>query len=317
MTQLPAGNLESDMIKLITSRLRPTRPGPDTSLVAVDYDWRQCHHYGPPAMAQLKEAVTKTAGVIADKLTGAFHVRPDITVDSLEQCFARELGTDSVRLLPLNRAKGKACGFLSISSATAMKWASLLLGDDHAKQEETRSLSELEETLLLDLSLSIGQSFAQALGATGAAPIAAGTQFASGQNLQLEAFADVCKMTFGVKTAAGVSPMDIALLCEILDPLVGTSAKEASASPERVKSAILESIKPSAVTIDTMFGHAAMRIKDMVELKPGDVVVLDKTIGESVEVSINGRALCLGQLAAYEGRYAIVAHETFTMAATR
>jgi flagellar motor switch protein FliN len=102
-----------------------------------------------------------------------------------------------------------------------------------------------------------------------------------------------------------------------LDPVVGASAKAASASPEKVKAAMLASIKPCTVTIDTMFGHAAMRIKDIAELKAGDVVVLDKTIGEPVEVSINGRDLCLGQLAAYEGRYAIVAQETFAMTATK
>jgi flagellar motor switch protein FliM len=315
MTQLPAGNLESDMIKLIASRLRPSRPGQDTSVNAVDYDWRQCHHYGPPAMAKLKEAATKVAGAIADKLKDTFHARPDVTVDSLEQCFARELVTDSARLLPLNRQKGKACGFLSIGPATALKWVSQLLGDDHSKQEASRSLSELEETLLLDLAISIGQSFSQGIGAAGGAPIAAGAQF--GQDTGLEAFADVCKMTLSVKTAAGASTMDIALLCEILDPMVGMDAKAASISPERVKAAILESIKPSPVTIETMFGHASMRIKDIAELKAGDVVVLDKTIGEPIEVFINGRPLCLGQLAAYEGRYAIVAEETFAMTATK
>jgi flagellar motor switch protein FliN len=77
----------------------------------------------------------------------------------------------------------------------------------------------------------------------------------------------------------------------------------------------MASIKPSPVTIDTRLGQASVRIKDIAELKAGDVIVLGRSIDEPLEVFINGRQLCMGQLAAYEGQYAVVATGTFTQAA--
>jgi flagellar motor switch protein FliM len=321
MTQLPSGNIVSDVIRRITSRLGPARPMRQDPVAAVDYDWRQCHHYGPNAMAKLKETTSKAAAAIAEKLTDLFHAKPDISVDSVSQLFAREAisGSDSAGawILQFNRQKGKACGILTVSSATALKWVAQLLGDDNSKSGAARGLSELEETLLLDIAFAMGQSFTQSFGAAGGAAISTGTQFAKGSDLQIDPFADVCKMTLGIKTAAGDGTMDIVLLCDVLDPMLGADAQTSSTSPERAKAAILDAIKPSSVSIETVFGHSSISIKDMVELKAGDVIILDKTVGESIEVYLDGRALCLGQLAEYEGRYAIVTEQAFTTVATK
>jgi flagellar motor switch protein FliM len=225
MTQLPGGKLESDVIRRITSRLGQGRPGRDESVVAVDYDWRQCHHYGPAAVTQVNEVVTKAASAIADKLTDLFHARPEIAIASMEQCFAGEAieaaSAGGAWVMNFSRQKGKNCGTLSINPAAAIKWVAQLLGDDSSKHEEGKELSELEQTLLLDMAFAVGQSFAQAVGAAKGAAIVAETQLSKGANAQMDKLADACRITLSIKTAADSSTMDIVLLCDVLDPIVG------------------------------------------------------------------------------------------------
>jgi flagellar motor switch protein FliM len=313
MTQLPGGKIESDVIRRITSRLGVGRPTREDPVTAVDYDWRQCHHYGPAAVGQLKEAITKAGSAVADKLTDLFHAKPDITVESLEQSFAKEAleaaAAGGAWTMNLNRQKGKNCGVMAIGMVTAGKWVSQLLGDDSTKREEGKELSELEQTLLVDLTFAIGQSFSQALAASKAPQIAAETQMSKNLTAQLDPMADACRITLTVKTANDSSKLDIVLLCDVLDPVVGMDQSAAGLLPERVKAMMMECIKPSPVVINATLGGASISIKDIADLKAGDVLVLARSIDEPIEVFMNGKELCVGQLAEYEGRYAVVASQ--------
>jgi flagellar motor switch protein FliM len=318
MTELPHGKIASDVIGRIMGRLGQAQPSQE-SISAADYDWRQCHHYAPAAVAQLKEAMTKAGGAIADKLTDLFHARPEITVDALEQCFAGEAlaraCTGESWVINLNRQKGKGCGVLAIGGAAAAKWVAQMLGDDSSKRDAANELSELEQTLLMDITFAVSQAFVQSMAAARGAAMAPDTQLSRGANIELDALADACRITLGIKTANDSSAMDIVLLCDVLDPVVGMDLSAAGVAPEKVKALMLECIKPSPVVISTRLGGASVRIKDIADLKSGDVIVLSRYIDEPVEVFINGRPLCAGQLAEYEGRYAVVASETYATAA--
>jgi flagellar motor switch protein FliM len=323
MSPQAAENIVSDVIRRITSRLGSGGPGREESINAADYDWRQCHHYSPDSLAKLKELAQKAAETMAEKLTELFHTKPDITADSVEQFFAHEAGEGEGAgaagswMLHLKPAKGKACGFLRIGSETAAKWVALLLGDDNSKKESSEPLSELEETLLMDIAGAIAQSFARSAAGAGCAAIAPAQQFEKAGDSQLDPMADVCKVTFSVKTGEVVSKADIVLLCEALDPAVGMEIKAGTEAPEKIRGMMLEYIKPSALAIETVVGHASISIMDMVELKAGDVIILEKPVGEPIDVLINGKPLCRGQLAACEGRYAVVAEKTFRATAKK
>jgi|GEM_PF-5027716 len=313
MTPLQDSRIESDVIRRIAGRLGSAAPRAEEAITAVDYDWRQCHHYSPDALSQLRGVFEATCQTIAEKLTDLFHAKPEVTVGSLEQLFAHEAVEEpdptSSWTLRLSRQKGGPCGYLSLSSATAMKWVAQLLGDEGAKNDTSRELSELEETLLQDITGAIAQAFVAAIAAAGGSAMSAEVQLTRGGQSILDPLADVCKSTLSIKTAADTSTMDLVLLCDSMDAIVGMGAKEASATPEKVRGTILESIRPCSLTVDPILGCASVSIRDMVELKTGDVLVLDKLVGEPIEVFMSGRKLCLGQLAACEGRYAIIAEE--------
>lgn len=310
--------IETDVIQRITSRLGKSAGSREEAVNAVDYDWRQCHHYSPAALTAIKGVAEKAAAAISDKLTDLFHSKPEITVSSVEQLFARELTENQAQIpalmLHFKSAKGKTCGFVGFASETAVKWAATLLGDDN-KKEPSASLSELEETLLLDMTSAIGQILAKSISAAGGAAITVSVQFEKSGAHQLDPFSDVCKIVFGVKTREAVSQMDLVLLCEILDSAVGMGTKTVTEATEKTKSIMLEYIKPSAVPVEAMIGNASVSIKDLAELKPGDVIVLEKMFNEPIDVIMNGKMLCSGQLAACDGRYAVVTRKILRNAA--
>ncbi|HSV27660.1 MAG TPA: hypothetical protein VLH60_07180, partial [Sedimentisphaerales bacterium] len=146
MTQLASEKIESDVIRRITSRLGSAGRSCEESVAAVDYDWRQCHHYGPDRMEKLKEIFTAAAGAIAEKLADPLHVKPDITADSVDQLFAREVSEESdgseCHVLSFKEPKGRVCGFLRLGAETAARWVATLLGDDNSRKEASSQLSE-------------------------------------------------------------------------------------------------------------------------------------------------------------------------------
>jgi flagellar motor switch/type III secretory pathway protein FliN len=148
------------------------------------------------------------------------------------------------------------------------------------------------------------------MAAAKAAAVSPETQLSRGVSAQLDPMADACRISMAVKTSTDASVLEFVLLCDVLDPVVGMDQSVAAASPERVKAIVMECIKPSPVVIDAMLGRGSISIKDIADLKAGDVIVLARSIDEPVEVFMNGKELCVGQLAEYEGRYAVVTSQT-------
>lgn len=57
------------------------------------------------------------------------------------------------------------------------------------------------------------------------------------------------------------------------------------------KSAILKAKLEVSVTI----GNCKTTIKDILDLKVGDIIVLDKTVDEDLNININGKTVALGE----------------------
>ncbi|MGU7783212.1 flagellar motor switch protein FliN [Burkholderia sp. PU8-34] len=65
---------------------------------------------------------------------------------------------------------------------------------------------------------------------------------------------------------------------------------------------LLDNVK---VDIDVRLGRASMTVKDMLALQAGAVIELDRSVGESVEVLLNGKLIAQGEIVAVDGRFGV------------
>jgi hypothetical protein len=103
--------------------------------------------------------------------TRFFSRRFDVSATAVTQHFAGDLHRivepDRSFCLTFGPDNGPPCGFLMISSQTAMAWVVGLLGDSESDGDPDRPLSALEESLLSDLVAAALEAF---LGIAAAAP---------------------------------------------------------------------------------------------------------------------------------------------------
>ncbi len=71
------------------------------------------------------------------------------------------------------------------------------------------------------------------------------------------------------------------------------------------KAANLSLIKDIPVEITVEVSRTSLLLKEMMELGPDNVILLDKKEGEPVDVKVNGVLFGTGQIVAQEGRYGV------------
>lgn len=89
------------------------------------------------------------------------------------------------------------------------------------------------------------------------------------------------------------------------------SSVEARGSLAALRAGIGDSAGPMGilmhveVPVSVSFGHAQMRMKDLLNLANGSIVELEEDLGEAVEIRVNNRLIARGEVVAVEGNYGV------------
>ncbi|WP_343638240.1 FliM/FliN family flagellar motor switch protein [Roseateles sp.] len=72
----------------------------------------------------------------------------------------------------------------------------------------------------------------------------------------------------------------------------------------------LEGLKTLPVQLDVLLGTAQVTVGDLMACKPGEVLRLDRTVEQGVDLVINGHVVARGRLVALDDSFAIQLTET-------
>ncbi|WP_175760800.1 flagellar motor switch protein FliN [Burkholderia ambifaria] len=81
--------------------------------------------------------------------------------------------------------------------------------------------------------------------------------------------------------------------------------QHADANAEESLRPMLELLDGVKVTVDVLLGRTTMNIKDMMTLQSGGVLELDRSIGDPVEIALNGKTIATGEIVAVDGRFGV------------
>ena len=279
---------------------------------AAVYDWRDPHSFNEDQRNRLAAMMSQVAVLIAEAFTHFYRDEFSVALTSITQHFAADLyrrtDIEQSRCLAFGAEQGRPCGFLAIAKATALKWVTRLLGDSESDGDPGRTLSSLEESLLADLGTTMVDSFLASLRPSH--DLHPEKEIVDGPpSIQFELTEEICQITFEIRQADS-EESDRALFvlpCGMLAPLVGKEpAKTAPASAEDLSRVLTEHLHRMPVTVTAVLASTRLGFAELVNLQRDDVLLLDKTIDEPVELLLDGRVVFRGRPARSDGRYAVV-----------
>ena len=92
-------------------------------------------------------------------------------------------------------------------------------------------------------------------------------------------------------------------------PEAETKAKETTGSDEARTAADLDAVFDVPVRIAAVLGRTNMEVSELLKLDEGDVVELDRKVGEAIDIFVNNRLVARGEVVLVEDRLGVTMTE--------
>jgi flagellar motor switch protein FliM len=332
MSSTTADKTSQEISDLVSEKMQQllaavgSRPTEDTTQIeATEYDWHQPHYFSAEELGKLDDLTTQAAAAIAERFAQLYNSDFNVTVAATTQHFAGELfeqilaGEQSDYYLGFGTDEEHPFGFVGIPAQSAVTWVTQLLGDSESETDPSRILSDLEESLLLDIASAIVESLSDSL--RGWIDIQSASAVTRDQPpFELYGVDELCKIVFVVEQAAPATDKQpanggqayICIPCSKLAPAVGRAAQaDIEVSSQEMSEAILEHLQQTPVSVTAQLACTVLTLEEVMSLKTCDVLLLDKAIDEPVELIVEGRALFHGQPAKSGDQHAVVITQAY------
>jgi len=286
---------------------------------AAQYNWQEPHCFNKEQLTRLENFADTVASAIAKKFARFCRSEFNVTISSTTQHYAYEIlnqlsnSEQQDYYLPFGINQEHMCGLIGILGQTAVNWATQLLGDSESEKDPGEDLSQLEESLLLDLASALVEVFS---GPDKALAFQPAQNIVRGQwPLEPEGTEEICKISFDVKKAGSEKSSEayFLILCSELTPIAGSTAQDSDGlSTEDIPKVILGHLQEMPVLITSQLASAALSFEELMNLQADDILLLDKKVDEPVELILDGRTVYYGRPAKSAGKYAVAITNTAT-----
>jgi len=301
--------------QLITSarkQVQPEQEQPD----AAEYDWQQPHHFSPDQLVALDTFAKKLAEQIAKTLDALCQSEFEVTVTSITQHFACTIAANvSIEqpehyFPPFASADNNKdqCGFISISPETAMALVGHMLRDPDIGARKEKKLSELEESILMDVNIAIVDALNTTFDKNAGPAVQSSKQLVKGKwPLEIKDLDDFTSIALTANHPDGNIEIVFTILSDIIEPILGTKAKpEKTLTTQQIHDMIMQNMHDAPIQVVARFSSALMSLGDVMNLCVGDLLLLEKNVNEPIELLLNNRPSLRAYPAASAGKYAVV-----------
>ncbi len=312
MSDNVSNNLTKERIQQLLASVG-TRPMPDEEKIeTVEYDWSRSHYFSSEQLKKVEDFAKRTAVAIAEKFRAFYNADFEVTVPSVAEHYATAIinrtddADESDYYLVFNNGAKQFCGFVRIPYQAALRWATGLLGDLESQGEPERGLSQLEESLLLDVASSFVRALFIAERSCDFKP--AEELIKANFAVEVDSSSQFSEIAFEIKKAESEdsSKAFVFILSSNLNEVVGKSGREVVLSAEENRKAIIENLEKVSICVTAQLDSAMLSFEDAIGLQAGDILLLDKKLDEGAEVLVQGRRLFYGRLAKNQCSKALV-----------
>jgi len=283
-----------------------------TQVEATEYNWYEPHYFNSEQLVKLGYFTEAVAVAMAQKFSKFCRSEFNVTVASTTQYYVHEflsrLSDNEQRdyYMPFGTNEEQMCGLIGIHQQEALNWAIQLLGDSESDKDPDRDLSQLEESLLLDLLSALVEIFS---GLDESFDVHSARSIVKGQwPLEMEGTEELCKISFNVKKTDLEKSFEIyfLILCSELGPVAGKTVGDSDGfSAEDVSKMILGHLQEIPVLITGRLASTLLPFEEIMGLQVDDILLLDKRVDQPTELIVGGRTVYYGYPAKSEGKYAV------------
>jgi flagellar motor switch protein FliM len=303
-----ANNLSHKKIKQILAAAGKTETPDSENIETEEFSWNQPHYFNSTELEKLNQLLEKIVAKTSDQFSSLYQTECEVSLHSNEQFFAEQALDNNYESdkIYYYSAFGKhsygLCGMIAFPCETAKELTSQLLGEDSGDKEE--KLSELEESILLDIS----GSFIKAINK-------ANRKFAFeipgwiSRNtipLKVKDYEPMCQLTFEVGKKGAENPSQVPLLIlssQLKEGLGNNISSEGNVDKKQLKKAIEERIKEMNVTLTAELDSPTLSFEEIMNLQAGDVLILDKNVDQPIEIKAEGITICSAKPVQCSGYY--------------
>jgi len=280
---------------------------------AVEYNWQQPHCFTNSQLKKLDSFTKKVAKKCTQKFSQLCHNDFDVKIVSTTQHFADELTENKNAQNEYYLAIGsedQTFGMVSIPGKAAIVWAAQLLGDSKSAEDLDRTLTQLEQSILFDLTAGIIDALSNSCDDYELQPA---SEIVGGQMpIEFEGDEELCKITLSVKKTDSEDAHEIYFLifCDKLQTIVEQKVEiNENISPKEISKAMLDYVRTTPVSVTAQLASISLDFEKMMNLQVDDIILLGKGVGEPIELIVEGQTFFRGRSAKSDGKYAVVITE--------
>ena len=310
-------NLTRPKIQQLLSAVGSAPTEDDSNIEAEEHNWSVPHYFNNTQLKKLSGFAEELAKAVEEKFTDSCHSQFEVTIASITQYYADEFigkttnDEQKVFYLPFGANRESRFGLLGIPEKTAFCWSKLLLGDTETEENSDKKLSQLEKSLLLDLSSALIKALSNLYTSCDLHP-ADNIEYEQWP-LELQGMEEMCQISLNIKKTESEKTTTAYFLipCIKLEPVVGKATGVASgSSPGNISKMILEHLEQTPVSVTVQLAFSELSFEEMMDLQVNDIVLLDKKVNEPLELLVEGRTVCYGWPAQCAGKYAVTISRT-------
>lgn len=315
MTAAPAPNrLTRERLRRLINTARNRPAAEATQIESADFDWTRPHHFRPDHLAALALFGRKTVDKITDTFATLCQGPFTVTVEPVEQYYASALAANvqtqqqNDYFLVLNTPDEKHSGFVGFTMDAAARLVAMMLHEAEYVEVPERRLSTLEESILMDVTAAVTDSFMDVMQRFGGSRLIKDKGFVKGAwPLNFEGFNELTRLRYHVQYPQGSLDITYTLLSPVLEPAAGFEARNRKPpTPEELHDKIMRSVNKVPIVVTARLCSAAIELDDVMSLRPGDVLVLPRKTTQLMDIMLNEKKTFSAFPATFCGKYAAV-----------
>jgi len=314
----PVGGKKSisrERLQRLLSRLSRQAASEMPAAAGTDCDWTVPRHFGPEAVILLDGLARRIGLALRKRLEEVAHKDTEVDYDRLCEHYAARLCeqvsiSDGPYMANLMNESQNRIGFFMIPFETAVFLVAQTLHDPEAAVGQEGQFSVLEESILADLLTVLEETLAGLLGEHAKLTIQPGQGPIRGEwRIDARQMDDLCEMTYRIRHGEQEYPFSVVLESRLLDGFAAQPVYFKTASPEKTQACILDQVRRAPVLVSAVVCETTLNFGEMVELEPGDILMLGKKIREPMDVLVNGQLCFQAYPAAQNGKLALMITE--------
>jgi len=313
MTLPDAKNMGRDTIMRLLANVG-SAPEAEPAKACTQFDWREAHYFTPLQLETLKEALSELGPAIAQGLMKLCGGEFSVEVTDVSQHYTSSLmdqyshAEGETLFQAFGSAEEEALGVIAVSPEHARTWVSFLMGSSEGGEEDT-ALSAFELSLLADITGTVAQAWSQLGDAYAYQPRAEGV--CTALSMPWNRAGCVCRIHW-VLTKIGEEETDpqtseavFILPGSVVAMLAEKKVCVQRATPEALSQAMTHHLQDIPVPVRVEVGQTMLSFQAMLQLRVHDVVVLDRSAYEPIDVVVAGQRAFRAALGKSQGQQAV------------